>query len=341
MKKLVSVITPVYNSSPYLEKLVQTAFDNKVDIEFIAIDDCSKDDSVEVLKNLSQQYNLKIIENSENKGAGFCRNLGLKEAKGDYIIFFDSDDFFHIGALDDLVRAAIISDADCIIGKYNLCDQDGENIRDMHSGDIRHWKDYNKGYHILKSDDINSILNLINYPWVKLYKKELITNPYCAFSQTPVHNDIKTHWISLMLAEKVCMMPKPVAFHRHDKSLTQTTNISDKRRIALFQALDEVESFFENHMNVFKYIQFALFRKTVIRWAWTLVDEDYEKDFIEATKQHAKSIKLEAIQDHLRELREIGEKYRIVGRIQPKLSFEEGILDFLYALQNNPEAVLR
>ncbi len=342
MKKLVSVIVPIYNTAPFLEKLVQTAFCNsKVDIELIAVDDCSTDDSVDILKELSEQYNINIIENTENKGAGACRNQGLKQAKGEYVIFFDGDDFFHDNALDHLVRAAVIFEADCVIGQYDLCDQDGKNPRGLHSNDERIWKRYRNGYNLLRTQDINSILNLINYPWVKLYKKELITKPDCAFSQTPVHNDIKTHWVSLMLAQKVCMLPKAIAFHRHDKSLNQTTNISDERRIALFQALDEVEDFFTKQMDIFKYIQFSIFRRTVIKWAWSLVDEDHEEDFVKAAKQHAQNVKVQEMRSYLEKMKDMSIEYRISDKIQSKLRFEEQILDFLYALQHNPEAVLR
>ena len=115
----ISFIIPIFNSELYLKKCVESIFNSslsEVDIEVFLVDDSSTDDSVKVAKELSQQYNsIAVIEqnNQSNRGASVARNLGLKEATGDYIWFMDSDDY-----LDSTLVGQIIGD----IKKYNCPD---------------------------------------------------------------------------------------------------------------------------------------------------------------------------------------------------------------------------
>ena len=91
----VSVIIPVYNTEKYLEKCLNSVCNQTLkDIEIICIDDCSTDNSLNILKEYaSKDERIKLIEFKENKGAAVARNIGIKEAQGEYIGFVDSDDY--------------------------------------------------------------------------------------------------------------------------------------------------------------------------------------------------------------------------------------------------------
>ena len=95
MKPLVSIITPVYNSDQFIKKMIMSVkkqtFKNW---ELILIDDCSKDNSLKIL-NYYKNSKIKVFKNKKNIGAGLSRNLGIKKAKGRYITFIDSDDYWH------------------------------------------------------------------------------------------------------------------------------------------------------------------------------------------------------------------------------------------------------
>lgn len=90
----VSVIIPTYNSAPTIRRTLDSIFAQEgrgedFDLEVLVIDDCSKDNTLEILK----EYDLKIFENETNKGGpNYGRNTGLKHATGDYICFIDHDD---------------------------------------------------------------------------------------------------------------------------------------------------------------------------------------------------------------------------------------------------------
>ena len=97
---MVSVIMSVYNAEKYLDLAIESILNQSFrDFEFIIIEDCSTDNSLEILKNYAEKDSrIKIIQKTENKRMkGFIENLniGLKEAKGKYITRMDADDISH------------------------------------------------------------------------------------------------------------------------------------------------------------------------------------------------------------------------------------------------------
>lgn len=91
-----SVIMPVYNAEKYLEKsLLSVRKQTFSDIEIIAVDDCSRDSSAEIIQRMSKEdTRIRLIRQTENQGAAAARNIGIKEARADYIAFLDSDDLW-------------------------------------------------------------------------------------------------------------------------------------------------------------------------------------------------------------------------------------------------------
>lgn len=103
-KLQISVIIPVYNAGPYVRKAVESALEQPETAEVILIEDGSPDNSLEVCRELEKEYEkvrLFTHPNNENLGAGPTRNVGIENAKFDYIAFLDADDFF----LPDRFRA--------------------------------------------------------------------------------------------------------------------------------------------------------------------------------------------------------------------------------------------
>ncbi len=92
-----SVIIPVYNAAPFLEKAVESALKHPEVQEIILVEDGSKDNSLEVAQKLaSQNSKIKLFQhpNGENRGAGASRNVGIDKATQEFIAFLDADDVF-------------------------------------------------------------------------------------------------------------------------------------------------------------------------------------------------------------------------------------------------------
>ncbi len=97
MKFLISVIIPVYNGEGFIEKAILSAVEHSEVIEVITVNDGSTDNTDNVLKKLNKlQPKLKVYyhDRQHNKGRSASRNLGIKEATGNFIAFLDADDYY-------------------------------------------------------------------------------------------------------------------------------------------------------------------------------------------------------------------------------------------------------
>lgn len=102
---LLSIIIPAYNAEPYIDRCMTSVYKGAPsleDFEVIVINDGSKDESLEIFHRYCDRYaNLSIID-KENAGVSAARNLGIKAAKGDYVLFLDVDDELIEGSLSKL-----------------------------------------------------------------------------------------------------------------------------------------------------------------------------------------------------------------------------------------------
>jgi glycosyltransferase involved in cell wall biosynthesis len=124
---LVSIITPLYNASNWLEATVNSVLSQTVkDWEMIIVDDCSSDNSYELACKLSEQdKRIKVFQLKKNAGAAAARNKAISEAKGRYIAFLDSDDLWFPQKLE--VQLNFMKDKDIAFSYsgYEKIDENG------------------------------------------------------------------------------------------------------------------------------------------------------------------------------------------------------------------------
>ena len=117
---LVSIVIPVYNVEQYLPEtlnsLVRQTYRN---IEIICVDDGSTDSSVAMIQQYMQKDKRIVLLQQANLYAGIARNTGMAQAKGDYIIFLDSDDVFEKNMIRTLVKTMLKQKTDMVIFNYN------------------------------------------------------------------------------------------------------------------------------------------------------------------------------------------------------------------------------
>ena len=158
----VSIIIPVYNAEKTIKKCINSILNQTYkNIEVIAVNDGSKDDSLSILNKIKDKR-LKIIS-QENKGPSTARNNGLLNSTGEYIMFIDSDDYLDINAIEYMYKNLKY---DYLIGILH---------KDVINGNVKiiNYKE------IYTSDDfIINILknNVLGVIWGFIFKKDLINN---------------------------------------------------------------------------------------------------------------------------------------------------------------------
>lgn len=118
----VSVIIPVYKVEQYIEKCVRSLMEQtmKEAMEYLFINDCSPDDSMRVLKGTLEDYperisQVRFFDLPENHKTAYVRTLGLKEAKGEYVIFCDADDWVDAEMYEVMYRTAKEKEVDIVV----------------------------------------------------------------------------------------------------------------------------------------------------------------------------------------------------------------------------------
>lgn len=127
MKTEVTIGIPVYKSVDYIENTMLSALSQTFqDIEFLIVDDCGADGSIEKVYQFQQQHPrgnvLRILHNETNRGVGFSRNRIIEEAQGRFLYFMDSDDYIEPDTIQKLYGAIITNNAQVAYGSYEIVD---------------------------------------------------------------------------------------------------------------------------------------------------------------------------------------------------------------------------
>lgn len=132
----VSILVPIYGTEQYIEKCARTLFEQTyANIEFIFVNDCSRDNSVHVLKRVLEEYPLRkgqarIIDHAHNMGLAGARLTGLQNATGEYVWCVDSDDYVEKNAVE-VMLPYMLDDYDFI--SFNYIIDDGKTFKRFES----------------------------------------------------------------------------------------------------------------------------------------------------------------------------------------------------------------
>lgn len=166
----ISVVIPIYNNETLIHRTLMSIENQSIgldNIEVLMINDASTDNTSTVINEYVDKYpNFKAIHIKEGTGsAGTPRNIGLKLASADYVIFIDHDDFFEISALEKLYDAIVENKCDFVYGTYALIDSE-KPIKFIYP---------NEKHGLFKNleDNIRSITTPPSI-WTKLFKKEFL-----------------------------------------------------------------------------------------------------------------------------------------------------------------------
>lgn len=221
---LFSFIVPVYNTSKYLDKCMQSVLCQKgADFEILLINDGSTDNSGELCDQYAEQNpNVVRVIHKENEGLLLTRRRGFKEAKGDWFICVDSDDYADKHLLDNVVSAIKEFHPDMVMYNFQYVDAAGEKSQSrLRIGNESVYVGNDKQYiyvQRLLSDDINNM-------WSKALKREIVDID-ADYSDCGIRNMCEDAVQVLPLftnAEKIVYLSTPLYNYRKGQSSITAT----------------------------------------------------------------------------------------------------------------------
>ncbi len=259
----VSIITPIYKSRDYIERCAVSLFEQDFDdIEYVFVNDCTPDNSVEILKETLERYpnrkpQVTIINHNENRGLGGSRKTGLENSTGIYIIHIDGDDWIEPNMVSSLYAKAKETNADIVASDFFFNYQDREKYK-------------KENYTNNLKQDIENLWNGKLHPgmWNKLIKKELYINNQ--IMPSPKVNIVEDYYVNSRLfafAKKIAYVPKAFLHYWQENENSICKNISDKHLEEFSWHIQSTKSFLkENQLE--KQLKKAFLVKTLNYILW-------------------------------------------------------------------------
>jgi glycosyltransferase involved in cell wall biosynthesis len=202
---------PVYNVEKYVKESMLSVLEQTYDnIELLIVDDCGTDNSMIIAKSVINEYKgnktIRIINHSTNKGLGEARNTAMKEAKGDYIYFIDSDDKITNDCIEILFSKMQKGNVDFVAASYQEIDEDGTESNEQKTLENITIKGGKKIKEYL-FQDFGNRMNVT--AWNKLYKCSFIKKHHLLFSPKVLYEDqifnlvVCTHCESIVITADI------------------------------------------------------------------------------------------------------------------------------------------
>lgn len=242
-----SIIIPHKNIPKLLKRCIHS-IPYRDDLEIIIVDDNSSPEIV----NFEQfpgagRENTTIILDKSGKYAGHARNLGLEKARGKWILFADSDDFFNY-CINVILDEYKDDDSDVIYFKANSLDTDDYSVSNRADDRLNHFIDSFE-------EDPERYANLLKYkcgePWAKMIKKRLIDQYKVSFEESIINNDHRFSYI-LGYHTKTIKVDKRALYCVTVRSGSVSMNPSEEATLTRVRIFGEAELFFQKH-NIPKY----------------------------------------------------------------------------------------
>lgn len=167
----VSIIVPVYNVEAYLPECMESLVHQTLEeIEIIAVNDGSPDNSIDILNRYAKEYPNKVkVFTTENHGVSHARNFGLDQAQGEYILFVDSDDYLELNMCEILYTKAITDGNDYVLcARNNVYENPDGSITKKMAATLPISQNFKL------SDRKFELVKISPFPWDKMFKRSLL-----------------------------------------------------------------------------------------------------------------------------------------------------------------------
>jgi len=219
----VSVIIPVYNGEKHLRQCMDSICGQTLkDIEIICVDDGSTDASLQILRDYQKKDPRVQIYTQNHRYAGAARNLAKTYATGEYLAFWDCDDFFDVSALELMYKQSKKTNADLCVCGANKWHEDKQRL----APDVVSYLNmqYVPGEVFNRETNAQYLFNFTNaVPWNKLYRRSFIEANDLDFQTVRNGNDVYFTQCAIGLADRITVVDRPLINYR----INQGTSLVD------------------------------------------------------------------------------------------------------------------
>lgn len=289
---LVSVIVPIYNVELYLDECLNSIrMQTYENLEIIVVEDCSTDNSKQVLQSHLEDKRIRSIEHTLNKGISVARNTGIDAASGMYIMFVDSDDFIDLSLVEACVYYATTTKADLITYDYLQFTDGIDGAKQPYSPSSVELTPYKQG---------SEYFNLNHYCWVKFIRFSVLKQSKIRFPVGFYYEDGPFHWhLGLEIENKHYLPVCLYSYRKHSKSVTALSSENGQKLLDAFTLqleildlvtcykADEVKSILSKQITEFNFYNLIYIDSAFLAAALSKVkkvdirmrENDYKKSF--------------------------------------------------------------
>lgn len=242
----ISVILPVYNVVDYLEDCLKSIFNQTFeDFELIIVDDGSNDGSEYLCDEYGKNNEKVVVIHQKNAGLSAARNAGIKQAKGEFVTFIDSDDMVSFRYLEELLKTILNTSSD-----ISICDYVQIN-NGMNLDQINHVNNKKSNEIILNKREAieevykNKYHGIEFVTWAKLYKLKLFKENNIWFPNGRIHEDAFTTYKLFYISNRISYVDKGLYYYRIRSGSIMNSAFTEKRLDMIVATREEYKFFLE------------------------------------------------------------------------------------------------
>lgn len=279
-----SIIVPVYNVERFLEKCLDSILNQDYsDYEIVAVNDGSQDNSANILERYKEKTDKLQVIYQENKGLGGARNTGIKNAKGEYLFFLDSDDYIDMYTLSTLTKYLEINNLDILAFDCMRVDENGNVFETVSVNE------YKQEYTLLSKKEF-----LLFEPTscTKIYRRELFVNNGIEFPERLWYEDLATIYKTVPFAKNIGYLKKAFYYYvQQSNSITHSVNTI--RMLEIIKAFESEVHFYKQNNLFEKYyaeLEWNCALHVLYYSAYRLLTCGYNKKEMQELYKYSKSL---------------------------------------------------
>lgn len=287
MDTILTIIIPCYNDHRHLVNLFKSIGPLVKDepIHFLVVDDFSVEPYNNFLEEAREYLKEKIgyISLPRNLGPGGARNVGIDHVHSEFLSFVDSDDYIDETYVYFVLEACRNLKFDVAMFKHHFSTdsadrftfrmlQEDEEIWERFYSEVG-WREN------IKTWEAPYIIQTINYPWNKIYRKSYLRKHAIRFPLLRLHEDIPFHWLAMMQCERLVCLSEypPLISHNRVEGRERATDSFGVERLDLVSAgyLTFRDIHQREHLKMY-YPLFTRFMLNVLDWAIEIISDNYK-----------------------------------------------------------------